>query len=808
MYLDKHNQEVNTNPATPIGFSSTSFETFSLCAHARDTYAQAICFPCLCAMLFQSPLFSDASFRRTLTAAVLLTSLLAPVQAQPANPAPITLAEVPVIATTPVGGTGIPLGKFAGNVQTLSPDNLGPDASGLQQKMDQALGSVHISDTQGSPFQADVNYRGFTASPALGTPQGLSVFLDGVRLNEPFGDVVSWDAIPQLAIDKINLIPGSNPVYGLNTLGGAIALTTKTGARFQGSQGGVSVGSFGRVSVDVEHGSRNDDGNLYFAASLYNERGWAANNPSQVRQVFGTFTHYLERGELAVSLQYADNLLYGNQTVPLSMLDQAAQGYSHPDYSAGQSWLLNVRGNWELDSSNSLMGNVYLRDIHRDILNSNITDVVSGATNDPSCISNSPIDCPASNLHAQYHQQVVGSNLQWSNTDFVFDRNQISTLGLNVEFSDTAFTNRGQYATVDVSHGMVGAGDYVLQADIRSHNERFGLFATSTIDATDRLSVTASARYDFASVNLSGTSCIDSVLCDLAAGQGQSTPVVGEHSYHRLNPSLGMTYQFLPDLHGFASYAEGFRTPSAIELACADPAAPCSGVPNAFGADPELAAVVSRTVEVGLRGQLGVHKWRAAIYRTALENDILFNQSSLNTGYFSNVGQTLRQGFEFGVEGKSGALDYALDLDRIEATYESSFAVANTANSAATTPVQAGNRIPGIPQWVFKGRLGYAFNGQTRGALSVQAQGPAYARGDDNNLDANGQVSGFTTVKLEVQHSVGRSVNLYAGINNLFDARYANYGALANNNLASGAAEQFQSLGAPRSFFAGLQARF
>jgi len=746
---------------------------------------------------------------RTIACISLCVSGVTPVLAQEAVRSAGTLAEVTVIATTPVGNTGIPVSKFAGNVQTLSRDSLTTDTVNLVQRIDQSLGSVNVNDTQGNPFQVDLNYRGFTASPALGTPQGLSVFLDGMRLNEPFGDVVSWDSLPQLAIDTVTLIPGSNPVYGLNTLGGAIALTTKNGNTFTGSQGGISVGSFGRVSVDVEHGSHTDDDNLYFAASLYNDKGWADNNPSQVRQVFGKYTKYIDGGDAAVSMLYADNLLYGNQTVPLSMLDKAAQGYSHPDYTGSQTFMLNAQANVGLDASNSISGNMYFRDITRDILNSNINNLLSTSTNDATCIGNAPIDCPATNLLAHYKQQVIGTNLQWSNTDFVFDRNQITTVGVNAEVSDTSFANSGQYATLDASNGMVGTGAFLSQADIKSNNQRYGIFATSTIDATDRLSVTASARFDYASLKLSGTSCIDNDLCDLGAGIGQATAVTGEHTYQRLNPSLGFAYLLASDLTLFGNYAEGFRTPSAIELACADPAAPCSGVPNAFGADPELQAVVSKTYELGMRGNVAnLLKWRASYYRTELENDILFNQSSLTTGYFSNVGQTLRQGIEIGMDGKLGQLDYSMDLDRIEATYQSSFTVANTANSAATTPVQPGNFIPGIPQWVFKSRFSYPVTAQTRVGLGIQSQSSTFARGDDNNLDANGQVAGFTTVKLDVQRSIDKRFSLYAGVNNLFNVKYATYGALATNNITTGAAEQFQSLGAPRTLYAGLQAKF
>jgi outer membrane cobalamin receptor len=102
---------------------------------------------------------------------------------------------------------------------------------------------VHVNEVQGNPFQMDVNYRGYTASPLLGTPQGLSVYFDGVRINQPFGDVVSWDLIPKAAIASMNLMPGSNPLFGLNTLGGALAIQTKEGRSHPGSSVQVTGGS-------------------------------------------------------------------------------------------------------------------------------------------------------------------------------------------------------------------------------------------------------------------------------------------------------------------------------------------------------------------------------------------------------------------------------------------------------------------------------------------------------------------------------------------------------------------------------------
>ena len=745
-------------------------------------------------------------YRCTALVGVLVLGLL-PIYGQ----AQTTLDAVTVIASTPVGGTGIDADKFAGNVQRVDADVLysGGNAD-WGQKLNQTLGSVHVNDTQGNAYASDVNYRGFTASPVLGTPQGLSVYLDGMRINEPFGDVVSWDLLPLFAIDKVTVIPGSNPVYGLNTLGGAIALDSKSGSAVTGSQLRLEGGAFGRLSMDTEHGQHGAEDSLYFAASAVNDPGWAAFNPSQVRQFFGKYSRFGNTWQLSAFVLLADNLLYGNQAVPVSMLDNAAHGYSHPDYSATRNATLNLQGNLDLDLSNSLSGTIYLRNIARDVLNSNINDVVSSAVSDASCVSTS--HCAGANLLAHYVQDIAGVNLQWSNTDAWHGLNQVFTMGLNAETSDTQFNNDGQNAYVDSQSAVVGADAFYSQARVRSHNQRAGLFASSTLDATNALSITLSGRYDFAALDLDGISCVNGTgLCDASStvANGQLTNVSGSHSYQRFNPALGFTVLLAPHLIGFANYAEGFRTPSAIELACADPATPCSGIPNAFGADPDLKAVVATTYELGLRGTLGSQlKWRTAYYISYLQDDILFNQSSLNSGYFSNVGRTQRQGLELGLDGRTGATDYSLDLDWIDASYQSSFQVANSSNSAAAVAVQAGDHIPGIPAWVLKLHVGYAVDAVNRVGLSLQAQGASFARGDENNLDVNGAVPGFAVIKLDWNHSLGNKAAVYAGVNNLLDARYASYGTLASNNLASGGAEQFRALGAPRTWFAGLQWRF
>ena len=738
---------------------------------------------------------------------------------------PQELPEISVIATTPVGGAGITEDKYPGNVQIINQTDLPPNAQSLPDVLNQAVGAVNVNNTQGNPYVVDLNYRGFTASPVLGTPQGLSVFLDGVRVNEPFGDIVSWDLIPQIAIANLTIVPGSNPVYGLNTLGGAVAINTKSGFAFPGGGTKVTLGSSGRRSLDAEYGGHKDNTDFYVATTVYNDRGWAAWNPSQVRQLFGKVGYQNDRADLDVTLMLADNQLNGSQNVPLSTLGNAAQGYSHPDYTGTQSYTLNARGSLQLNAEKSLAGNLYYRHIVRDVFNSNIGSVVATSTNDPTCVTTA--DCPASNLLAHTTQNIYGSNLQMSNAGKLFGLPQVMTAGLNAEYGKTRFSNIGQNAFVDRTGATIGADAFVQQAGIESTNRRYGIFATDTLNANERLAITLSGRYDTATVGLTGTSCSDAnALCNnaatLAATPGTNTlsDVSGSHSYSRFNPSLGAAYQFAPQLNGFANYAEGFRTPSAIELACADPNAPCTGIPNAFGADPHLKAVISKTVEFGFRGSVSERlRWRAAAFRSTLQDDILFNQTNAVQGYFANVGRTRRQGVELALDGASGSFDYALAASWIDATFESPFTLANGSNSVCIAAngagggcagvfAQPGNKIPGIPAATVKLRAGYALTAQTKMRASVQAQGSQYARGDENNQDANGKIPGFATVKFDIDHRFEKTFEVFGGVSNLFNTRYSTYGTLGSNNLTTGNAEQFRGAAAPRLFYAGVRALF
>lgn len=160
---------------------------------------------------------------QTATAQATTGQQATPVQ----EPTPPKYREmIEVVGATPIHGLGMDRSKIPSNVQAVTTADLARTPGvHFGDQLTAGFASVHMNDAQANPFQPDIQFKGFAASPLLGLPQGIAVYQDGVRLNEPFGDTVNWELLPTNAIASINLMPGSNPLFGLNALGGAETAT-------------------------------------------------------------------------------------------------------------------------------------------------------------------------------------------------------------------------------------------------------------------------------------------------------------------------------------------------------------------------------------------------------------------------------------------------------------------------------------------------------------------------------------------------------------------------------------------------------
>lgn len=267
----------------------------------------------------------------------------------------------------PLPGLGLTKEEIPGNVQSISAKEIKEAHSlSITDLMNRKLQSVTVNDYQGNPFQMDVQYRGFTAGPQIGTPQGLSVFIDGIRVNEPFGDVVNWDMLPMNALASVDVFPGSNPIFGLNTLGGAFSLKTKDGFNNKGADVDILTGSFGRKQLQVEGGWNNGQVALFGAGNFFLEDGWRQNSPSRVNQAFGKASYRGDRLDLSLSTLLVQTKLTGNGLLPSEMYAQDPTSiYTAPDKTDNTLAQFQLAGAFQATETFSVTGQVYRRNSKR-----------------------------------------------------------------------------------------------------------------------------------------------------------------------------------------------------------------------------------------------------------------------------------------------------------------------------------------------------------------------------------------------------------------------------------------------------------
>lgn len=769
---------------------------------------------------------------------------------QPAEPPPAQATELPevnVISTTPLEGLGLPLNQIPSAVQTADADAMEKQATlDLANYLNANFAGVTASESATNPFQLDVYYHGFTASALLGTPEGLSVYVDGVRVNEAFGDTVNWDLIPQAAISKVTLMSGSNPVFGLNTLGGALMVRTKDGHDEPGSDIEASGGSFGRRSLEAETGGTAGRFDYYFAGNYFDEDGWRDNSPSTVKQAFGKIGYQTDKTDIDLSYTFADTSLFGNGAAPESMLAYRRETSYTPDFTDNRLDFLNLTATQYFSDTLVLSGNAFYRHLKTNAGNGNVND--NYLTDE---YEGDPIDCtlpppdraaltycsPGQDANSSLLQTTRGFGIQLSDSSDLFGVANQGIVG--AEYSDSAdtfgqFYRYGGLAPDRSLAYLPSPFNDQKVISVGGSNKIAGLYLTDTLSPSSLVHVTLSLRYNRNTETLDGYS-IDSDVAD--DDFDQPTDLAGRHTFTRLNPAIGVTLTPDKDLTFYASYNEASRAPTVIELGCADPEAPC-GLPNDFASDPPLKQVVARTGEIGARGDVGGAGrlvWSADAFRTVNSDDLEFVAASTNAGFFSNVGDTRRQGIDLAVGGKEGAFDWRVAYSFVDATYQSGFEVNGEANSTADAHgnivVHAGDRIPLIPRHT--GRLIVDYDVTPRWNVGAQmlASSGAYLHGNENNAnragDTNaqgtttlgtGRLPGYAVFNLQTTFHATKNVDLFARVANVFDREYATAGFLTTNAFNPDGSfkpdpndwthENAISPAAPRAVWGGVRLRF
>ncbi|MEO6339941.1 MAG: TonB-dependent receptor [Caulobacteraceae bacterium] len=814
-----------------------------------------------------------------------LTGFAGPALAAP-PPAPTEVSAV--VVTTPLAGPTLASREAPAPVQTAtSADIERSHALDLTAYLNRSLGSVYINDIQNNPLQPDINYRGYTASPLLGTPQGLSVYMDGVRLNQPFGDVVSWDLIPRAAINSITLMPGSNPLFGLNTLGGALSIRTKDGLTAPGGSVQLSYGSNKRRQGEFEVGGGAENGlNWYIAGSTLKDDGWRDASPSDASQLFAKVGWSGAKTKLSLSGAIADTDLAGNglQEQRFLVRDYASV-YTKPDNTRNRSAFVNLAATHEFSDRVSFSGNLYYRHIKTKTLNGDINDDSLGeaiyqpsaaeqtalraagyagfptagetAANTPypsfRCIANILLNsepnekCNGALNRTSTVQHDAGASGQLTLSSMIGERRNQLTVGASFVASRTHFIQSSQFGYLTPDRGVAtvaGKGAFAdgsqnsenafdARVNLTGRTRTASAYATDTLSLTEALALTLSGRFDHTSIRNS----------DAITPGGGDGSLDGNHRFNRFNPAMGLTYNPSKAFGAYAGFTQGSRSPSAIELGCADPDNPCR-LPNAMAGDPPLKEVVTRTAEAGVRGTTGRINWRAGVFRADNHNDILFvADDTAGFGYFKNFGKTRRQGVELGADGRFGPISVGLNYTFVDATYRTAEVIGGAGNSTnnigpgfgGTINIKPGNRIPLVPRNIFKANAAWQATDQFSINADMIAIGGSFARGNENNLHqpdgvfylGPGKTKGYAVINLGADFTPVEGFKVFAQINNLFDRRYytgAQLGATGFTDAGTFIARPFAAPivngerpvrsatfyapGAPRSFWVGVKYAF
>lgn len=744
------------------------------------------------------------------------------------------LATVVVIGTTPLPGAELERSDIAAPVQTASAEDIDrTHALDLTTFMNRTLGSVYVNEVQNNPLQPDLSYRGYSASPLLGTPQGLSVYMDGVRLNQPFGDVVSWDLIPREAISTMTLIPGSNPVFGLNTLGGALSLRTKDGFSDPGYSVELNYGSNQRRQITVEGGGHTDAGLYWYGtANKLKEDGWRDDSPTDAWQALGKVGWRSEVTDISLMGAYADTDLNGNGLQDLQFLSRDYDSvYTKPDNTKNKAYLINLTGSQKLSDVVTLSANLYYRNIKTSTFNGDINDdslgeslyqpndeeqealeeagytgfPTSGETqaNTPfpswRCIANiltneEPNEkCNGLMNEGSTRQHETGFSVQATFTAMLAGRENHLTVGGGLTDSRAIFTQSSRFGFLTPDRGVDtvdGPGAFAdgtqdsedasdARVDLTGDTKTRSIFFTDTWDVAPIVHLTVSGRYDRTEIENRDA---------LTPGGGPGSLDSNQH-FDRFNPAVGVTITPSEALNAYLGYTEGSRAPSAIELGCADPENPCK-LPNAMAGDPPLDQVITRTVEAGLRGRASENMmWNVGVFRAENRDDIMFvADDTSGFGYFQNFGKTRRQGAEAGAIGRFGAFDVGANYTFLDATYRSNEEVLGEGNSTneegpgfeGTIDVQPGDRIPLTPRHIFKAFATWRIVPQLTANVDVITIAGSYARGNENNEHepdgefyiGPGRTGGYTVANLGLTWVPVSPLSLFAQVNNLFDREY------------------------------------
>lgn len=715
-------------------------------------------------------------------------------------------------------------------------------APDLLAALSRNFAGVTLQDAQNNPWQPNLVYRGYVASPLAGQAQGIAAYVDGARFNQPFGDTVNFELIPDAAIRSVTLRDAS-PVYGLNTLGGALVIETATGQTVRGVEAAAAIGSYDERDLSLTAGGARDGLSWFGAVQYREEDGWRDFSPSDLLNGFVDLGYDGERGGLHVKFTGADTDLTGNGVAPVELLAARRQSvFTWPDNQRNKYGRISLHPWLAISDGVRFEATLYRQRRKAALLNGDAADIEE-CEDDPAleellCLESVGedgdedqallIDSDGDSIddvldggdYGVFNRGNIRSRSEGFLAQLITEqamgaRNNRLVLGVSYDASENDFAASTELGALTEERSVEGLGFFIDQPDnaiapveLKTRSRFWAVFASDTLPLTNTLTAEIGMRWNHARI----------VLEDQIG-----TALNGDHSFSRLNPGIEFDWAVTPDISLRAGYAESNRVPTEAELSCADENAPCS-LANFFVADPPLDQVIAKTFELGASGQ---HRsggwnveWLVSAYRATNVNDIQFVASSTRgRGFFENIGRTRRQGFEAQVSAQRGGFRLGASYAFIDATFRLPATLSSPANPEANDEgeidVAKGDRLTGIPRHSatltadYEGRIGsrtFAIGGD------MIARSSQLLVGDEANQ--NPAVPGYVMLNLRGRVEVVRGVSLFGEVRNVLGREFATFGTFSEvdevdlEEAPNASDPRAFGPGAPRRFTLGIGARF
>ena len=716
------------------------------------------------------------------------------------NDNPVLLDSIEIVGITGLHGMNMARNKVSSKIQTANYQDFNRlQSTDYTDFLNQRFSAVHLNDPNGNMLYPDVQYRGFVASPLLGMSQGIAVYQDGVRMNELFGDIVNWELIPRGAVANVELSSGSNPLYGLNALGGALSFQTKSGFSHKGQSFALNGGSFGRISADYSGGWQRNNSAFFINANHFREDGWRKYSPSVSSQIFSKYSILKDKSTWNIALNVSKSNMRGNGPLPIELLaTERSTVFTYPDNIENTLGSVTVQYLKQLSPTSKLNTNFYFKHKKTDTFNGDVSpyddfngfmvEEVEDTTKieylidqNGNRIKETESVASAINNRTKTVQNSMGGTVQLAFTKPILGKNNQLVVGANVEGGQANFTSSTELGQLTEARGTIGSGLYDLEANVfvKTYVINSSLYATNALSISDKMTVNVSLT-------------VGHSLIELKDQIGEE--LNGTHNFLRVNPSVGVVYELPKNVHLYANFAQSMRNPTPVELTCADEDAPCR-LPNAFLSDPPLKQAQARTAEIGVWTGKKI-RFEASLFSTVVKDDIYFISSgpSRNTGFFTNIGDTRRAGLELSLSKNKGNWRWQTSYTLTNATFQTPFVVNSPNHPEAQDneiTIEKSNRLPLIPQHIAKAGMDYAAKKWTIGIDAI-FNGSQYLRGDEANLLA--PLPSFTLVNCRAEFTLNKHWTLFGRIQNVLNSRFETFGLLGNPREV----EDFKNLTQPQ----------